>query len=145
MRLPGERTPSCPCSVNANNDGTPSNPGASYQDPHVSHTLQMAPLLPQGVHWLDEAFYASQGIQNGVFFPGRRLAGSGLLGELPCLPCSGDFEGIGTDLHVGALGLAAAACKRLNEIDAVVLLGGPGWIEGGLGPMQARTGLQASV
>ncbi len=64
----------CPCSVNANNDGTPSNPGASYQDPHVSHTLQMAPLLPQGVHWLDEAFYAAQGIQNGVFFPGRRGA-----------------------------------------------------------------------
>ena len=91
---------SCPCSVNANNDGTPSNPGPSYQDPHVSHTLQMAPLLPQGVHWLDEAFYASQGIQNGVFFPGRRLTGSGLSVGQPWLLC----------VWVGVEGMADQGC-----------------------------------
>jgi hypothetical protein len=59
------------CSVNAKNDGTPENPGPRYEDPHVSHTLQMAPLLPKGVHWLDERFYQSKGVQNGVFYPGE--------------------------------------------------------------------------
>lgn len=70
VSLTPPHTHSHTCSVHNGNDGTPSAPGPNYQPPMASHTLQMAPLLPQGVHWLDESFYQSQGVENGVFYPG---------------------------------------------------------------------------
>ncbi|KAK9814320.1 hypothetical protein WJX72_004030 [[Myrmecia] bisecta] len=46
----------------------PAAPSASRAS--IGQTVQMGPIMPSGTHWVDPAFYAAQGVQDGAIFPG---------------------------------------------------------------------------
>ncbi|KAK9814665.1 hypothetical protein WJX72_009478 [[Myrmecia] bisecta] len=48
---------------------TSSSSKASDTRAHIVQTLQMAPISPNGTHWVDPKFYAANGVQDGAFFP----------------------------------------------------------------------------